>query len=135
MRSTDCPATRELVQRLLTYEAVAQAPDAETVYRVCDTLRRRLTTLNGAASFRSLLGGAMALTKQECPVLGAFEVKADGSLDGLSEDTAGLGTVVIAHLVGLRLHSSANSITLRVLHDVWTDLPGLQLRCEEDGSK
>jgi len=138
MRSADTPATRELARRLLAYEAVEAAldmPDAQAVCRVCDKLRRPLTTLAGAAGFRSLLARALTLAKQESPVLGAWEVQADGSLEGLNGEAAPAGAVLIAHLIGLMITFIGDSLTLRLLHDVWMDLPGSEVKFERNESK
>ena len=125
IRSADTPTTRELAQRLLAYEGAETSPsmaDMHTVCRVCDKLRRPLTTLAGAAGFRSLLARALTLAKQESPVLGAWEVKSDGSLQGLNGEAAQSGAVLIAHLLGLMITFIGESLTLRLLHDVWLDL-------------
>jgi hypothetical protein len=104
--------------------------DTHAVCRVCDKLRRPLTTLAGAAGFRSLLARALTLAKQESPVLGAWEVKADGSLQGLNGEAAQSGAVLIAHLIGLMITFIGESLTLRLLHDVWLDLPGSENKLE-----
>jgi hypothetical protein len=96
--------------------------DMHAVSRVCDKLRRPLTTLAGAAGFRSLLARALTLAKRESPVLGAWEVKSDGSLQGLNGEAAQSGAVLIAHLLGLMITFVGESLTLRLLHDVWLDL-------------
>ena len=126
VRSADTPTTRELAHRLLAYEGVETSPsaaDMHAVSRVCYKLRRPLTTLAGAAGFRSLLARALTLAKQESPVLGAWEVKSDGSLQGLNGEAAQSGAVLIAHLLGLMITFIGESLTLRLLHDVWLDLP------------
>ena len=138
MRSADTSTTRELAERLLAYElAEAETLTAGTdaVSRVCDKLRRPLTTLAGAAGFRSLLARALTLAKQESPVLGAWEVQADGSLEGLNGDAAPSGAVLIAHLIGLMMTFIGDSLTLRLLHDVWIDLPGSEVKFERNESK
>jgi len=138
MRSADTPITRELAQRLLAYEEVEANPamaDRYAVYRVCDKLRRPLTTLAGAAGFRSLLARALTLAKQESPALGAWEVKADGSLEGLNEEESPSGAVLIAHLIGLMITFIGESLTLRLLHDVWKDLPDPEVKFERNESK
>ena len=130
MRSSDTPTTRELAQRLLAYEEVEINPamvDMPAVCRVCDKLRRPLSTLAGAAGFRSLLARALTLAKQESPVLGAGEVQPDGSLQGLNDEAAQSGAVLIAHLIGLMVTFIGESLTLRLLHDVWLDLPGSEI--------
>jgi hypothetical protein len=126
MRSADTPTTRELAQRLLAYETVETGtanPDTQAVYRVCDKLRRPLTTLAGAAGFRSLLARALTLAKKESPLLDAWEVQSDGSLQGLNGEEAQSGAVLIAQLIGLMITFIGESLTLRLLHDVWLDLP------------
>jgi hypothetical protein len=138
MRSADAPKIRKLAQRLLAYEEVEADPavtDMHAVWRVCDKLRRPLTTLAGAAGFRSLLARALTLAKQESPALGAWEVKADGSLDGVSGEWAPSGTVLIAHLIGLMITFIGESLTLRLLHDVWIDLPDSEVKFERNESK
>jgi hypothetical protein len=137
-RSADAPSTRELAQRLLVYEAVeAGTANAETqrVCRVRDKLRRPLTTLAGAAGFRSLLARALTLAKKESPLLGAWEVTSDGSLQGLNGEAAQSDTVLIAQLLGLMITFIGESLTLRLLHDVWPDLPGLEMKFGRTQSK
>src|ERR1035437_4040598 len=136
MRSADTPTTRELAQRLLAYDETSPSmADMHTVCRVCDKLRRPLTTLAGAAGFRSLLARALTLAKQESPVLGAWEVKSDGSLQGLNGEAAQSGAVLIAHLLGLMITFIGESLTLRLLHDVWLDLPGSEIKLGRNESE
>ena len=110
-------------------------PDTQAVCRVCDKLRRPLTTLAGAAGFRSLLARALTLAKRESPALSAWEVKTDGSLEGLNGDAAPLGAVLIAHLIGLMITFIGESLTLRLLLDVWKDLPEPEVKFERNESK
>ncbi|MDP9049726.1 MAG: hypothetical protein M3O31_03250 [Acidobacteriota bacterium] len=70
----------------------------------------------------------MTLAKRESPVLGAWEVKSDGSLQGLNGEAAQSGAVLIAHLLGLMITFIGESLTLRLLHDVWLDLPGSEIK-------
>ena len=116
-------------------EAGTADADTHAVYRVCEKLRRPLSTLAGAAGFRSLLSRALTLAKQESPALGAWEVKSDGSLgglDGLNGEVAPSGAVLIAHLVGLMMTFIGESLTLRLLHDVWIDLPDPEVKSERN---
>jgi hypothetical protein len=138
MRSSDTPTTRELAQRLLTHEAVGISPavaDTQAVCRVCDKLRRPLTTLAGAAGFRSLLARALTLAKQESPVLGAWEIRSDGSLEGVNGEAAQPGAVLVAHLIGLMITFIGEALTLRLLHDVWLDLPDSEINFGRNESK
>jgi hypothetical protein len=79
-------------------------------FRVCEKLRRPLTTLAGAIGFQSLMLRALTLAKREAPSLSAVEVTADGSLqDGdvepnLDNHDDG-GVLLVAHLLGLLLPS------------------------------
>ncbi len=138
MRNADSPTTRELAERLLAYEAVeaeTAIADTQAVCRVCDKLRRPLTTLAGAAGFCSLLTRALTLSKKESPLLDAWEVKSDGSLQGLNGEAAQSGTVLVAQLIGLMITFIGESLTLRLLHDVWLDLPDPEGKFERNQSK
>ena len=135
MRNADTLTTRELARRLLAYEEFETTPfivDMHAVSRVCHKLRRPLTTLAGAAGFRSLLTRALTLAKQESPALAAWEVMADGSLQGLNGEAAQSGEVLISHLIGLMFTFIGEALTLRLLHDVWLDLPDTEGKFERD---
>ncbi len=132
------PKTRDLAQRLLAHEAVEEAaanPETQAVYRACEKLRRPITLLAGAAGFRSLLARALNLSKKESPLLDAWEVRPDGSLEGLGDETVQSGAVLIAHLLGLMITFIGEALTLRLLHDVWLDLPDSEVKFEKDESK
>jgi hypothetical protein len=138
MRSADTSTTRDLAQRLLDYEGVETSRSNEgiqAVSRVCDKLRRPLITLAGVAGFRSLLTRALTLAKRESPVLDGWEVKADGSLAGLNGEAAQSGGVLIAHLIGLMITFIGESLTLRLLHDVWLDLPASEIKLGRNESE
>ena len=105
------------------------------VVRVCDKVGRPLATLAGAAGFRSLLARALNLAKQESPVLGKWEVKPDGSLQVIDGETAQSGALLIAHLLGLMITLIGESLTLRLLHDVWLELPDYQAKIERKKPK
>jgi len=138
MRSADTPTTRELAQRLLAYEALEPGTtmaDAQSICRVCDKLRHPLTTLAGSAGYRSLLARALTLAKQESPVLKAWEVRSDGSLQGLNGEAAQSGAVLIAQIIGLMITFIGEPLTLRLLHDIWLDLPDFEVKFEKDESK
>ena len=109
--------------------------EAHAVRSVCDKLARPLTTLAGAAGFRSLLTRALTLAKQESPALGAWEVQADGSLGGLNGEAAQSGSVLIAHLLGLMITFIGEFLTLRLLHDVWLDLPDSPQKLERNDAR
>jgi hypothetical protein len=120
------PQTREIAERLFADEAAAAtSSDANlpAAFRVCEKLRRPLTTLAGAAGFHSLLLRALTLAKREAPSLGALQVNAAGSLEGIepnlyNQDAEG-GALLVAHLIGLLFTFIGEPLTLRLMHDVW----------------
>lgn len=109
--------------------------DVHAVSRVCDKLRRPFATLAGIAGFRSLLARALTLAKQESPDLTGWEVKSEGSLQGLNGEAAQSSAVLIAHLIGLMITFIGESLTLRLLHDVWPDVLGSEIKFEGNQSK
>jgi hypothetical protein len=126
------PESRNLAQRLLTYEAATgenSEPAESAAFRVYERLRRPLITLAGVAGFRSLLSRALKLARAEVPSLTAVQVAADGSLKGLDELAAQTdeeqardgGAILIAHLIGLLLTFIGEGLTLRLVQDVWPE--------------
>jgi hypothetical protein len=75
------------------------------------------------------------LAKQESPVLKAWEVRSDGSLQGLNGEAAQSGAVLIAQIIGLMITFIGEPLTLRLLHDIWLDLPDFEVKFEKDESK
>ena len=122
---------RDLAQRLLAYEAAAlnsSEQDTPAVFRVSEKLRGPLSTLAGATGFRTLLARALTLAKTHAPGIGAIQVKPDGSLEGLSElhddgEVAEAGVLLIAQLLGLLVLFIGENLVLRLVLDVWPDLP------------
>jgi hypothetical protein len=118
--------TRDFAELLIANEAASDTPlenGVPVAIRVCEKLRRPLTTLAGAAGFHSLLVRALTLAKREAPSLGALQVKADGSLEdgGLNGNTHEAEGVIllVAHLIGLLFSFIGETLTLRLMHDVW----------------
>ena len=124
---------RDLAQRLLAYEAAAlnsSEHDTPAVFRVSAKLRIPLSTLAGATGFRTLLARALTLAKTHAPGasdISAIQVKPDGSLDGLSElhhsEATETGVLLIAQLLGLLVLFIGENLVLRLVLDVWPDLP------------
>jgi hypothetical protein len=120
---------RDFARQLLAYEAGAHNPSESNmpaVSRVCETLRRPLGTLVGVGGFRALLGRALTLANAQVPGLSAVHVEPDGSLEGLS-DLRNSGdsepdVALTAHLLGLLATFIGESLTLRIITDVWPDL-------------
>ncbi len=138
MRRADNPQIRDLVQRMLAHEGseTGSSPeDMHAVARVCEKLRRPFGTLTGIAGFRSLLARALTLAKQEFPDFDGWEVKSDGSLEALQGETAQSGAVFIANLIGLMITFIGESLTLRLLQDVWPDLLDSEIKSEGNQPK
>jgi hypothetical protein len=118
--------TRDLAQWLLAFEAAPKSPSnphTPATIHVCEKLRRPLSTLVGAAGFRSLFLRALTLAKREAPISNLVQVKEDGSLEGFNGEATQTGAVLIANLLGLLVTFIGETLTLRLLHEVWPDLP------------
>jgi hypothetical protein len=129
MINSATPQLRDFAERLLAREAAAATSPDKSVppaYRVCEKLRRPLSMLAGATGFQSLMFRALTLAKREAPSLGAVRVSADGSLEnGHIEPSRGDddadGVLLVAHLIGLLFTFIGETLTLRLMHDVWPD--------------
>jgi hypothetical protein len=101
--------------------------DARAAFRVCEKLRRSLSVLTGVMGFRSVLCRAVVLAKAEVPWLGELRIGADGSLDLPAELEARLGAkeaarggaVLIENLLALLVTFIGETLTLRLVQDVW----------------
>jgi len=120
---------RDLAERLFAEEeaaATSSPPGVPVSFRVCEKLRRPLTMLAGAAGFRSLLWRALTLARKESPGLEALQLSDDGSLadceslNGNGRDPEG-ELLLIANLLALLFTFIGETLTLRLLYDVWPD--------------
>jgi hypothetical protein len=125
--------TKNLARSLLAYETAAgksSEPTEPPAVRVCEKLRGPLRALAGVAGYRSILTRALTLARVEAPSLGALQVTADGSLQGLGElasqidrDQASEGDVLLtAQLLGLFLSLLGAAVTLQLVQDVFPSL-------------
>jgi hypothetical protein len=121
--------TRDLAQSLIAREGAAgktSEPEEFAAFRVCETLRRPVSALTGNDGFRALLSRALALARAEAPSLGAVQVAADGSLQGLDELGGQIdkdqvregGVILIAQLLGLLLAFIGEAMTSRVVTSI-----------------
>jgi hypothetical protein len=123
---------RDLVQRLLTYEANAaktSEPVESRVFRIYEKLRQSLGEFVGVAGFQSLASRALTLARPEVPSLSAALVAADGSLQGLGEIATQFGMgkdsttdgeiILIARLLGLLRLFLGEALTLSLLRSTW----------------
>jgi hypothetical protein len=124
---------RDFSERLIAHATRGNKPaETETpaIFLVVEKLRPNLVTLLGNVGFRALLSRALVLTNTEIAWLRAVHVKADGSLEGLHELEAQLDpeeiaegrVVLLAQLLGLLVVFIGESLTLRLVRDVWPKL-------------
>jgi hypothetical protein len=129
---------KQLAERLVAFEAAAQnssKDDAHATCRVCEKLRRPLTTLTGTAGFTSVLSRALTLAKREAPALRVVQVRPDGSMEGFSSETAKAHPVLVAYLLKLLVTFIGEVLTTRLLTDIWPDVPALEFSSPRDESK
>jgi hypothetical protein len=118
--------TRKLADQLVALEAAVTSvskADANATCRVCEKLRRPLVTLTGTAGFSALLQRALALAKREATVLAGVSVEADGSLKGLEGEATAATNVLVACLLSLLITFIGQTLTMRLLQEIWPDLP------------
>lgn len=124
------PQVRELAARLIALETQARKPsepNCPAVFYVCEKLRPHLATLMGQGGFRAVLSRALAVATPETPWLGALDVDINGVLGGWQKPEPPLkpetltegGVLLVAHLLGLLVAFIGDSLTLRLVRDVW----------------
>ncbi len=125
---------RDFAKRLIDHEAGGgQSPQSNlpVAFRACEKLRSHLTTLMGKTGFRALLARSLALGAAEAPWLGTVSLSADGGWQRLegsdaSEDknqVAEGGVVLLARLLGLLTAFIGEHLTVRLVGEVWPELP------------
>ena len=142
MRSAT-PKLRKFARRLLALETRSghTGETAESAaFRVVEKLRRPLSLLAGTAGFGALLSRALALAKGEVRWLNAVHADANGSLEGL-QDVGGQVTpaqmaegeaVLIAQLVGLLVTFIGETLTARLMQEVWPEVSVRELNSETE---
>lgn len=126
-------AMRQLAERLVAFEAAETnilEGDAVATCRVCEKLRRLLSTFTGTAGFSSLLTRSLTLAKREAPALSAVRVDSDGSMTGMEGEAARACSVLVAHLLSLLTTFVGETLTMRLLHDVWPEFSGSNLNSQ-----
>lgn len=125
---------RSLAQRLIDFEtrtnAMSEVQPAAT-FPVTDKLRPQLTTLLGHGGVRALLSRVLVLATEEVSWLGAAQVNAAGTFEGL--ETLGLQlepaeflegrVVMLAQLLGLLVAFIGPSLTSRLVGEIWLQVP------------
>ena len=125
---------RDVAKLLSAYEARRNKSSSKkppAAFPVSDKLRPHLTTLVGNAGYRALLARALTLASGEVPWLRGLHVKADGTFEGLEELHAKLDadefiqgrSVLVAQLLGLLVAFIGESLTLRLVQEIWPRVP------------
>ena len=128
------PAVRDLARLLLTLEAKQSehGQDVQTDLRVFEKLHTYLTNLVGIAGFQALLARAVALATAEVSWLRDVRVLDDATFKGFIEaatqrptkDVTAARAAILAQLLGLLVTFLGEVITLRLVQDVWPEVPG-----------
>ncbi len=138
------PASRDLARRLLAWESArgknsATGPGGTPVppaSRVCNKLRRVLTTFAGIAGFRSLLTRALTLSTARAPELKGVGVNPDATLLGIENVEGGKKKaaaqeweeVLVAQLLDLLVTFVGEGLMQQLVRQAWPDLPAGQVR-------
>jgi len=136
---------RMFARRLIDNEALESMSSKTNMsaFRVTDQLRPYLSTLMGTGGFRALLSRALALAATEVSWLRTVQVHADGSLEGVEQAHAKLGSdefsegrvVLLAHLLELMAAFIGEILTLRLVREVWPKVPLNDLDFGNKGKK
>jgi hypothetical protein len=122
------PMVLDLARRLLAYEAANGNSYEKTsgLRQVSEKFRLPLSALVGAIGFHALLSQALTLAKAHSAALSVARVKADGTLEGLSEvhddKTVEASAILIAQLLGLLVTFIGEKLTMRLVQEIWPDL-------------
>ena|ERR1039457_1147160 len=140
------PEMRKFAKRLIVCETngnKSSATKSPAAFPIPAKLRPQLTTLVGNGGFRALLSRALVLAQADVPWLRAVTVKTDGTLGGLEKIHAQLAPyellegriVLLAELVGLMIAFIGESLTLRLVREVWPKVPLHDLDFRDGGTK
>jgi hypothetical protein len=125
---------RDFAEQIIAYETgeiESSGTYAPVAFPVSDKLRQHMASIMGTTGFRALLARALKLADAEVPLLCAVQVRADGSLEGLDklevqadpQELAEGRVVLLAELLGLLVVFIGEILTLRLVREVWPQLP------------
>jgi len=144
--SRAAPTMRDLAQRLISYEMKGKRSSktqSPAVFLVFEKLRPQLAALMGDTGFHALLSRSLALANAEVPWLPGVTVRADGSLEGLTDREAQAGpekiaegrVILLAQLLGLLVAFIGEGLTLGLLREVWPKLSLNEKRGKNEKAK
>ena len=120
---------RAIARRLIDEEYDASDPNAYgAAFRVCNKLQKSLSVLTGAKGFGSLFTRALKRAGDEVPWVNGLILDAKGTLlpplpeveaKLSSREAAKGGLAVVVHLLNLLATFVGESLTLRLVQQVW----------------
>ncbi len=130
------PEMRALASKLISFETSglkASDKKVSTVFIVPEKLRPHLATLMGNSGCRALVMRSLALASKEVPWLYSVRISIDGVLEEAEDiehpmNSAALSEgseVLAARLLGLLVAFIGENLTLRLVSQVWPDIPNL----------
>ena len=134
------PLLRDFVERLIAHETQRTTPagtENPVAFRLCEELHPHLATLMGRVGFYALFSRALALAAAEAPELCAVQVQPDGSLvqDGPAAGLTAGSVALLTRLLGLLEAFIGQKLTLRLLREVWPNVPLSALHFTTDNHK
>lgn len=131
--SRSSPKLRCFARNIIHHEAEVNPTSPTrraTVLPVLERLRPLLVIYMGIAGYKALIFRALVLAREEVPWLCDVNITADAGLTDHSEfserqnhEMAGGGEALLAHLIGLLVAFIGEVMMLRLVHEVWPDLP------------
>lgn len=128
------PQMRAFAKRLIVHDAGGKSSagrHAPAGFPTCEKLRLHLATFMGQTGVHTLLARSLALAVAEVPWLRAVRTGADDPLEGVAQLQAQLDpdeflegqVVLLAQLLGLLAALIGDSLTLRLVREIWPKVP------------
>jgi len=125
---------RDLAQRIMVHEGhegKSSQVQPTVAFHACEKLRPHLATLMGDAGARALFARSLVIAHSEAPWLRTVHVQPAGSSKAFEFPEAPVGRAVmaegeralLAQLLGLLVIFIGESLTLRMVRQVWPALP------------
>lgn len=139
------PQMRNLAKQLTASETPKNASaelDDPAAFRAIGKLRPHLSMLMGRIGFRALLARALVRATAEAPWLSSVKVVEDGELEGLAVARAAVDAAdfsegeigLLAQLLGLLVAFVGPALTLRLIAQIWPQLPLNDVNFAQDGN-
>lgn len=128
------PQIRSLAKQLQALEKAQNLSgdvDESASFLTIDKLRLNLSLLMGRTGFQALVARALRLSTPEVPWLSTVRVVGDGELEGLTAARTSVNAavfssgevVLMAQLIGLLVAFIGQTLTLRLIKQLWPQLP------------